>query len=782
LNFNKGSTSQSIRGNQVKRLLLLIVAIIMSMLVACEEADTTPPTVTITSPQDGSTVAEVISITCLSTDNEGVKQVELWVDGVSTGVTDNSEPYSLDWNTTTYDDGSPYTITVRSYDTNNNKTDSEPITLTVDNSGSFPHLISIISIVYEDRSFTITWNQSSDTDFGGYQLWKSDEPTMSNYEIVYSTETVSETHYVDNDINPLVFQYYRVVVSDTPGLETKGQIVSNPRIPVPPTINVTSVTYDLTELVVTWSQSEDDDFASYELLSSEAQSGERISIALYTDVNTTSRIITEFSPLQENWYWVAVTDYWGQKVVGDGLTNQIDNPPSISEIYPIVFENGMFTINWSQNNDDDFVSYSLYESLYDDMNSQTEVLTTNNHTVTNTQLSIDEDEIRYFQIVTEDFWGLRSVSDIEFGHSHNWFVKTFGDLNSDVGYSVKQVADGYVITGLTDNGDNQLWLIKTDTQGSEQWSHIFGGSNSDVGYSVQQTPDDGYIVTGFTSSFGNGSSDVWLIKTDSQGNEEWNQTFGGSGSDIGRSVLQTGDGGYVVAGYTNSFGNGGEDVWLIKTDSQGGEEWSQTFGGSGSEFGFSVKQSDDGGYIVAGNTNSFGNGSSDVWLIKTDSQGNEEWNQTFGGSDGDTGFSTLLADDGGYVVAGNTNSFGNGMDDVWLIKTDSQGNEEWNQTFGEGYSEGCRSIEHTTDGGYVIAGSNSHRQGMWLIKTDSQGNEEWDKEFAGYSYEWGNAVQQTLEGGYVVLGSTRSFGNGSDDVWLIKTDSQGNTIPESEWE
>jgi hypothetical protein len=193
------------------------------------------------------------------------------------------------------------------------------------------------------------------------------------------------------------------------------------------------------------------------------------------------------------------------------------------------------------------------------------------------------------------------------------------------------------------------------------------GASLDEGRSVQQTSDGGFIIVGYTASFGAG--DVWLIKTDADGNKLWDRTFGGSMVDRGYSVQQTSDGGFIIVGWTWSFGAGGPDVWLIKTDADGNKLWDRTFGGSDWDEGYSVQQTSDGGFILVGWTWSFGAGGPDVWLIKTDADGNKLWDRTFGGSMVDRGFSVQQTSDGGFIIVGATTSFGAGDYDVLLIKS-----------------------------------------------------------------------------------------------------------------
>jgi len=362
------------------------------------------------------------------------------------------------------------------------------------------------------------------------------------------------------------------------------------------------------------------------------------------------------------------------------------------------------------------------------------------------------------------------------------FSKTFGGFSWDEGYSVQQTMDGgFIIAGETwsfGNGECDFWLIKTDAQGEEKWNKTFGGSSYDYSNSVQQATDGGYIITGIKYDDGDGEKGAWLIKTDAQGIKEWSKTFGGA-NDRGKSVQQTSDGGFIINGYTPSSVDGSDDGWLIKTDSQGNEEWNQIFKGYA---GRSVQQTSDDGFIITGYkggaTWSFGG---KIYLIKTDPQGNIEWNNLFDGGGYDIGNSVQNTFDGGFIITGTKDySYEDYIDNVLLIKTDSQGNEEWNQTFGESGVDRGNSVQQTTDGGFIITGSTSSLEigssDVWLIKTDSQGNEKWNQTVGGRGYDIGNSVQQTFDGGFIITGYTDSFGNGDRDVWLIKTDPLGNTV------
>jgi len=378
------------------------------------------------------------------------------------------------------------------------------------------------------------------------------------------------------------------------------------------------------------------------------------------------------------------------------------------------------------------------------------------------------------------------------GFGQGW-EKTFDKTGGDEGYSVQQTTDGGFIIcgtiGVTVGGmgfSADVYLIKTDSQGDTIWTKTFGNidvstfAENQYGNSVQQTADGGYIICGKYYGPETYYGAVYLIKTDGNGIEQWSQTIGGdfvgpSGDAEGFSVIQTIDGGYVITGriFSNLPGSSG-DIYLIKTDFQGDTIWTKSFGGVDDDCGYSVQQTTDGGYIVAGSVYSeITSLTKDIYLIKTDTQGDTTWTKKIGDPGRtDEGYSVQQTADGGYIICGSmmNSSF---TSEMCLIKTNNLGNMMWTETF-SGYGEG-RSVQQTIDGGYIIAGTLGTK--LHLVKTNNMGSEQWKKTFLGptASQSWGYSVRQTTDGGYIISGKQYSpVGIVGWDIYLIKTDDNGN--------
>ncbi len=324
----------------------------------------------------------------------------------------------------------------------------------------------------------------------------------------------------------------------------------------------------------------------------------------------------------------------------------------------------------------------------------------------------------------------------------------------------------------------------------------YGGKSSvDEATDIVQTIDGGFAISGFTYSYGVGSRDAFLMKIDSTGQLSWMQTFGGSGFDHGYSLIQTQDGGFALAGYTDSFGAGGWDGWIVKTNTVGLLEWTRTFGGSDSDVICDLVETVDGEFALTGHTSSFGRGYSDIWLIKTDSNGYLQWQTTFGGNSSDYAYALVSTPDGGFTLVGSTwpyhppgGSISFERRDYFLLKTDRFGVEVWNQTYYSVYtSSSCNGVSDlilTFDGGYAISdcghsseGRNSH---MWLLKVDKLGKWQWSSSFQWENFEYAGAdsLVQTSDGGYALVGFAQTYHlkPSRTNVFLVKTDSNGKEL------
>ena len=356
--------------------------------------------------------------------------------------------------------------------------------------------------------------------------------------------------------------------------------------------------------------------------------------------------------------------------------------------------------------------------------------------------------------------------------SQGW-EKTYGSDYNDEGRSVQLTSDGgYIITG---SFASDLYVLKTDELGNEIWSNSIGSDYDDFGTSIQPTNDNGYIIVGCRGSVGGWNYSIYLVKIDETGNVLWTRTFGGSSFDYGYSVHQTADNGYIIGATTYSYGNGVGDFYLIKTDSLGQMSWSKTYGGEDNENCMSMILTSDGGYLMVGSTNTFASESYDVYMIKTDDIGDTLWTRTVSGGSRDEGMSVQETQDNGYIVSGMTGGQG---EDVFLIRTNGDGEILWTNNYGGVDNEYGNSVQETTEGDFIIVGSTrSFGQGaydVYLIKTNSIGDTLWTRSFGGSEYDMGYSVKEAEDGGYITTGFTQSFGQGESDIYLIKTDTDGN--------
>lgn len=409
---------------------------------------------------------------------------------------------------------------------------------------------------------------------------------------------------------------------------------------------------------------------------------------------------------------------------------------------------------------------------------------------------------------------------------------TIGGSANDQLYSIQQTSDGgYILGGWSysnisgDKIENALgpvdyWVVKLDATGAIQWQNTIGGNDYDLLSFIQQTTDNGFILSGRSNSNISGdktenclgSSDFWVVKLDSLGNIQWQNTIGGNSIELSPSIWQTNDGGYILGGcsYSNISGDktensmGLSDYWVLKLDAAGAIEWQNTIGGNNYDILSYIKKTLDSGYVLGGFSNSNISGDKtedslggwDYWIVNLDSNGTIQWQNTIGGSNDDRLLVLQLTSDSGYILGGwsDSNISGDktenclGGHDYWIIKLDSIGSIQWQNTIGGTAVDVLTSIQQTFEGGYILGGfSNSNISGdkiennigggdYWVLKLDSSGNIQWQNTIGGNNDDNLYSIWQTTEGGYVGGGFSNSNISGdktencigSWDYWIIK--------------
>ena len=655
----------------------------------CEDSeDTSPPSVSIISPLEYSSVSEITLVKCEASDDDSVRVAELWVDSLATGITDSLQPYEFLWNTVPLSDSTEYSLMVMAEDMSNNISFSPSISVMVDNTSSNPKSLNIKSITYTETEMTIIIEPSLDTDFLKYKILRSED--------------------IDSQRSTLI---------------------------------------ELSNVVDTIVQ------------------------------------IYDFDPVEPSWYWVEVEDIHGYKAVGDGYFI-LDEYPGEPDLRDIEFIDSTLSISWALNIDSDFQSYKLFESMTPEMSDAVMIFETNDISVTTFNYQVEMNRYRYYQLYVEDYWGLETESEVKMGCSWFLFNNTFVDASYDYGRSLIQTNDGnYLIAGnmsiLGDNYSNAL-LVKIDHKGEQEWKRDYTFSSTDRLNAVKELADGGIIMAGFTMSATDYSKDVLVIKTDAEGNVEWQRSYGDAQDETANSIDISNGGGFIITGEVINANTGFGLCYLMKIDDEGELSWSNTFGGSQNDNGFSVTSTNDGGFAITGVTRSLGDNDGDAWLIKVSGSGAIQWERTYGGEDTEFGRAIQQTVDGGYIIIGQTESFGIGSSDAYLLKTDSEGNEMWSQSFGGQGTDQGRYVVETADQGYLISGYTdsfgaSGGFNFWIIKTNSLGEPEWQRFYGEHGDDRGLSGIQTSDGGYAIAGYTSSGGSNSSNILFIKTDDNGNS-------
>lgn len=634
------------------------LAIFFALLLfwSCEEdkGDKSAPEVSIVSPASGSTVNEIVTITCEATDNEEVEFVQFFVNDSLDSFLVSKEPYIFEWNTISMENGT-YSINAVAQDVNGNSAESSPISLTVDNSLSIPNSVEIENISYSLSQITILFGQSKEDDFKSYTLYVSESAGSSDMVEIGQITEQTDTVFTTSEFDPTQQSWYFVMVTDIYGysvLSTGYSVLDgHPTVPI---LQVPG--YNNGILRFSWSISPDTDFLRYHLYSSTSSDmfGKTIIVTNAVKNDTTHSLVLNLTdPLK--YYQIIVEDHWG----------------FFSES-SIVQANMPFTMIKNYGGTQNERGYSVKQT------------SDGGYVIVGSSTS--------YGAGGSDLWILKVDGLGEFSWS-----KTYGGQGNDIGRDITQTSDGgYIITGYTKSfssgGDMDLWLIKTDANGesclysdggtcsenSSKWIKSFGTSGNDYGNSVQETSEGDFIVAGKSGRI----PSVFVIKTNSSGEKIWENLYGTGPGDRAQYIIERQDLGFLIVGKENA-NNVDDNLCLINIDTDGAEVWHSLYGGGGADGGNHISEVSGGGYIIAGATKSYGNGNwDDLWLVKTSTGGSMEWQKTFGGSYTETGNYAHEKDAGGFMVTGSTESIGQGLYDIWVVSTDYTGNEIYSQTFG----------------------------------------------------------------------------------------------------
>ena len=658
---------------------------------------------------------------------------------------------------------------------------------------ALPDSIEITDVNYINGGFNITWERSTDNDFQKYDLYHSINETLDDTSLIFSSDNIDNVTYFMENADPLIINYFYIIVSDSTNFSTKSKIYSSTIDPRPNPIHIQSVTYDDITMDILWDESLDGDFLKYELYRGLDTTNTNL-LETFLDKQITNYSINDFDPYISNFFRIIVYDTLNQSTKGNFLSNSIQPTPEPVNLDPIDSFGNEFNIVWSIYPSDNFERYNLYQAYDIDMTNKEIIFTTTNRSV-NTYSSIDNDYETdyYFQVSIIDNWGYEVYSNIEyidteyFTFIHNYDSGSDGDIGY---YGIQNASDKYKIIAKT---SLDVVMASTDRYGSNLSFNSFNYEIDESPVKLLQTDDQGYI---FISNIVNSSNDtdIRITKTDQNGGVIWNTVYGfidpfnpGAGNatygnDLVNDISITTDGGYLLTGRYHSAQS---DILILKLDSEGEIENIHQISTAPSsqrivENGHAILENTNNNYVILGSLSAFSSAEpSNVWLAEFNPNQSESgeiiWSTTWDIDNYDYPQNLIINQNGEYTMSGyssENNSGDNGSS--WIIKTDINGNGEVLQPFtGNNFVFSMIEIE---SGDYILAGKkieDSNTQG-WIVSVNSEGNQNWEKLYGDDGDEVFYSIQQTSDMGYILTGKTNS--NGISNIYHVKTDPYGDVI------
>ena len=674
--------------------VLTFLSIIFFSSCNDNKGDTSAPEVSITFPENGAVVNEIVTISANATDNEEIDFVQFFVNDSLDSALVSVEPYLFNWNTNNIDDGN-YTIAVIAQDASNNTSDTLQLNLTVDNTLSSPSAVEIIDISYSLNLMSIRFNKSTENDFNDYTILTSNSVEGSEKSEIGKIVEVTDTLFTTTDFNPIEELWYYVKVTDIYGYSETSQGFrvkdSAPSLSIlnPPNYNRGSLRFQ-------WSMNSDNDFLKYHLYSSnnEDMSSKVLIITNNIKSDTTHSVHLDLTS-QTKYYQLEVEDHWGFVSVGASIQanlpfkfiknfggTQNDRGYAVQSVidgYVIV---GSTNSLGSGNSDVwvlklDFEGQQVWSRVYGGQGSDfgKDIKTTSNpdgYIITGSTNSYNSDSNMDMWVIRTDDLGQTCLFDEngECSESDTKWARTFGTSGNDYGNSVVESNGEFIAVGKSGRIPS-FFVVKIDAFGGKIWENLYGeGPNDNGQYVIEssgQTPK--YIALGQSNNINTSDSDICIIGINSNGIEQWVRSiqYGNSLNEHGYYIFKLSGGGYIVTG-TKQI-NHWDDLLMMKVNNDGTQSSSWTFGGSYNEVGNFAQELSD-GYIVSGSTESYGQGLYDAWVVKTNDDGEEIYNHTFGGNLDDKALGGVKSINGDPVLVGYTKSFGNGGEDILLIVLD----------------------------------------------------------------------------------------------------------------